>query len=67
MLHIQLSPSHCIYMVGQTALGAWQKVNQFLCLPYVVGSGHLFQVMLYLMTHSTLNLWRVLNLVILVW
>ena len=33
----QLFPSHPIYMVGQTALGAWQGVTQSVCLPYMVG------------------------------
>ena len=33
----QLLPTHPIYMVGHTALGAWQRVTQSLCLPYMVG------------------------------
>ena len=30
-------PNHPIYMVGLTALGAWQRVTQSLCLPYMMG------------------------------
>ena len=29
-------------MVGHTALGAWQRVTQSLCLPYIVGEGSSF-------------------------
>ena len=29
----QLFPNHPIYMVGHTALGAWQRIPQSLCLP----------------------------------
>ena len=32
-------------MVGHTALGAWQRVTQFLCLPYMMGRGLLFEVL----------------------
>ena len=62
-----LFPSHPIYMVGHTALGAWQRVTQSLCLLYMMGRGHLFQVWFHLMTQSTLSLWWALNLVILMW
>ena len=37
MLLSLLFPSHPIYMVGHTALEAWQRVTQSLCLPYMVG------------------------------
>ena len=40
---------------GAYSFGAWQKVTQSLCLPYMVGS-FLFQVWFHLMTWSTLNL-----------
>ena len=43
-------PSHPIYMVGHTALGAWQRVTWSLHLPYIVGRGLLFQVWFQLMT-----------------
>ena len=39
MLLIQLSLSHSIYMVGHTALGAWQRVPQSLCLSTWWGGG----------------------------
>ena len=39
MLLNQLFPSHPIYMLGHTALGAWQRATQFLCLPCMVGRG----------------------------
>ena len=67
MLLSLLCPSHLIYMVGHTALGAWQRVTQSLHLPYMVGRGLLFQVWFHLMTQSTLNLQWAFNLVILVW
>ena len=62
-----LFPSHPIYMVGHTALGAWQRVTQSLHLSYMVGRGLLFQVWFHLMTQLTLSLQCVLDLVILVW
>ena len=62
-----LFPNHPIYMVGHTALGAWQRVTQSLCFPYMMERGLLFQVWCHQMTWSTLNLWWALNLVILVW
>ena len=62
-----LFSNHPIYIVGHTALGAWQRVTQSLCLPYMVGRGLLFQVWFHLMTQLTLNLQWALNLVILVW
>ena len=37
MLLSLLFPSHPIYMVWHTALGAWQRVTQSLHLPYMVG------------------------------
>ena len=37
MLLSLLFSSHPIYMVGHIALGAWQRVTQSLCLPYIVG------------------------------
>ena len=37
-----LFPNHPIYMVGHTTLGAWQRVTQSLCLPYMMGRGLLF-------------------------
>ena len=49
-------PNYPIYMVGHTALGAWQRVTQSLCLPYMMESILLFQVWCHLMTWSTLNL-----------
>ena len=61
LLHL-LFPSHPIYMVGHTALGAWQRVTQSLHLPYMVGRDLLFQVLFYLMTQLTLNLQWALNL-----
>ena len=51
-----LFPNHPIYMVGYTALGAWQRVIQSLCLTYMMGRGLLFQVWCHQMTQSTLNL-----------
>ena len=50
-----LFPSYPIYMMGHTALGAWKKVTQSLCLLYRVGRG-LFQVWFHPMTQSILNL-----------
>ena len=50
-----LFPYHLIYMVQHTAFGAWQRVTQSLCLPYIMG-GLLFQVWCHQMTQSTLNL-----------
>ena len=55
-----------IYMVGHTALGAWQS-HQSLHLPYMVEMGLLFQVWFHLMTQLTLNPQWALNLVVLVW
>ena len=55
LLHL-LFPSHPIYMVGHTALGAWQRVIQSIHLSYMVGRGLLLQVWFHLMTWSTLNL-----------
>ena len=60
-----LFPRHPIYMVGHTAFGDWQRVTRSLHLPYMVGRG-LFQLWFHPMTWLTLNLWWVLNLVILV-
>ena len=58
MLLNQLFPSsHPNYMVGHSALGAWQRVSCSFCLPYKVGRGLLFQVWFHAMTQSTLNLW----------
>ena len=65
MLLIQLSPSHSIYMLGHTALGDHQWATWCLCLPYMAERGICFQVVFYPMTQSTVNLWWVLNLVIL--
>ena len=68
-MHRVAAPSTVLssnYMVGHTALGAWQKVNKSLCLPCMVGRGLLFQVWFHLMTWSALNLQWALNLVILV-
>ena len=45
-----LFSNHPIYMVGHTALGAWQRVTQSLCLPYMMGRGLLFQVWCHQMT-----------------
>ena len=56
MLLSLLFPSHLIYMVGHTALGAWQRVTQSLWLPYMMGRGLLFKVWFHPMTQSTLNL-----------
>ena len=67
MLLSLLFPSHPIYMLGHAALGAWQRVKQFLPLPYMVGSCLLFQLWFHLMTWLTLNLQWALNLVILMW
>ena len=49
-------PQHPVYMVGHTALGAWQRVTQFFCLPYMVGRELHFQVWFHPMTWFTLNL-----------
>ena len=65
LLHL-LFPNHHTCMVGHTALGAWQRVTQSLCLSYIVGKGLLFQVWFHPMTWLTLNLWWALNLLILV-
>ena len=43
MLLCLLFPSHPIYMVGHTALGAWQRVTQSLCLPYMLRRDLLFR------------------------
>ena len=51
-----LFPSRPIYMVGHTALRAWQRVTQSLYLPYMAGRDLLFQVWFHVMTQSTLNL-----------
>ena len=67
MLLSLVFPSFPMYMVGHTALGAWQRVTWSLCLPYMVGRGLLFQVWFHLMTQLTLHLQWMLNLVILVW
>ena len=56
--------SHSNYMVGYTALGAWQGVTQFLHLSCMVGRGLLFQVWFHPKTQSNLNLQWALNLVI---
>ena len=66
MLPCLLFPSHTIYMVGHTALGAWQRVTHSLHFLYMVGRG-LSQVWFHPVTQSTLNLQLALNLVILVW
>ena len=55
MLISLLFPSQPIYMVGHTALRAWQRITQSLHLPYMVGRGLLFQVWFHPMTQSTLN------------
>ena len=40
MLCITAGPlSHSISVVGYTALGAWQRIRQSLCLPYMMGRG----------------------------
>ena len=48
LLLSQLSSSHSNYMVWYSALGAWQRVTQSLCLPYMVERGLLFQVWFHL-------------------
>ena len=63
----QLSPSHSNYMVGNTALGTWQRVILSLHFPYMVGRGLPFYFWFHPMTHLILNLWWTLNLVIVVW
>ena len=66
MLLNQLFPSHPNYMVGHTALGAWQ--SHPIPLPSLYGwEGLLFQVWFNPMTQSTLNLQWALNLMILMW
>ena len=67
MLLIKLSLSHSIHILEHTALGTQQRVTQSFCLPYMAGRCLLFQVVFHLVMQSTLNLWWVLNLVILVW
>ena len=67
LLLTQLFPSHPIYLVGHTALGAQQRVTWSLHLPYMMWRGLLFRVWCHQMTGVTLNLWWALNLVILVW
>ena len=63
----QQSSSHSNYMMGHTALRAWQRVTWSLHLPFIVWRSLLFQVWFHPMTKSTLNLQWALNLVILVW
>ena len=46
----QLYSSHSNYMVGHTALGAWQRVTQSLNLPAWWGRGLMLQVWLKLIT-----------------
>ena len=67
LLLIQLFPNHPIYMVGHTALGAWQRVTWSHHLPYIVGRGLPFQVWCHQMMWSILNLRWAFNLVIPVW
>ena len=67
LLLSQLFSSHSKYMVGHTPFGAWQRVTQSFCHPYMLGRGLLFQVWFHSVTQLTLNQWWVLNLVILVW
>ena len=66
-LMVLMSLSHSIYMLGHTAVGAWQRVTYSLSLLYMVERGLLFQVVFHLMIQSSLNVWWVLHLVILVW
>ena len=49
-------PKHPIYMVQLTAFGGLADITQYLCLPYMMGRGLLFQVWFHPMTQSTLNL-----------
>ena len=56
LLLSQLFPNQPIYMVGHTALGAWQGVTQSIHLPYMMGRGLLFQDWCHQMTQLTLNL-----------
>ena len=69
LLLSQLSSSHSNNMVEHTAVGAWQ--SHTIPLPSLHGRvGLLFQAWLHwlhLMTWSTLNLWWMFNLMILVW
>ena len=55
MLCSHLSSSHPINMVGHTALRAWQ-IYLILCIPYMVGRGLVFQVLLHPVAWLTLNL-----------
>ena len=67
ILLIQLPPQPFHQSNGHTALGTQQKITWSFHLPYIVGRGLLFQVVLHPMTQLTPNLWWALNLVILVW
>ena len=64
-LHVTHSAvsSNSIYMVRDTTLGAWQKVYQSFCLPYMAERALLFQVVFHPITCSTASLWWTLNLV----
>ena len=63
----QLFLNHSIYMVGNTVLGAQQRVTWSLHLPYMMQRGLLFQVWFHQMMQLSLNLLWALNLVIPVW
>ena len=53
--------SHFIYIVGHIVFGDWQRVTQYLCLPYMVGSSLIFQVVFYPVTWLALIQLQVLN------